>query len=37
MVRMYSTLGDQSHQSVEVFRDVGDAERWLTAHAARQP
>jgi hypothetical protein len=30
MVRMYSTLGDQAHLSVEVFRDTADAERWLT-------
>jgi len=32
MVRMYSTLAGQLHQAVEVFRDVGDAERWLTTH-----
>ena len=29
MVRMYSTLSGQVQQSVEVFRDIGDAERWL--------
>jgi hypothetical protein len=29
MVRMYSTLASQVQQAVEVFRDVGDAERWL--------
>jgi hypothetical protein len=29
MVRMYSTLAGQQQQSVEVFRDIGDAERWL--------
>ena len=29
MVRMYSTLAGQLHQAVEVFRDIGDAERWL--------
>jgi hypothetical protein len=32
MVRMYSTLSGQNHQAVEVFRDIGDAERWLAAH-----
>jgi hypothetical protein len=37
MVRMYSTLAGQLHQSVEVFRDIGDAERWLTAHANQEP
>ena len=31
MVRMYSTLSGQVQQSVEVFRDIGDAERWLAA------
>jgi hypothetical protein len=31
MVRMYSTLAGQVQQSVEVFRDIGDAERWLAA------
>ena len=30
MVRMYSTLAGQIQQAVEVFRDIGDAERWLT-------
>jgi hypothetical protein len=34
MVRMYSTLAGQVHQAVEVFRDIGDAERWLAAQAA---
>jgi hypothetical protein len=29
MVRMYSTLAGQVQQAVEVFRDIGDAERWL--------
>jgi hypothetical protein len=29
MVRMYSTLAGQVQQAVEVFRDLGDAERWL--------
>lgn len=29
MVRMYSTLSGQVQQVVEVFRDIGDAERWL--------
>ena len=29
MVRIYSTLSGQVQQSVEVFRDIGDAERWL--------
>ena len=32
MVRMYSTLAGQLHQAVEVFRDIGDAERWLATH-----
>src|SRR3954452_11433843 len=32
MIRLYSTLAGQRHQPVEVFRDVGDAERWLTIH-----
>ena len=32
MVRMYSTLADQLHQAVEVFRDIGDAEQWLAIH-----
>jgi len=32
MVRMYSILAGQMHQSVEVFRDIGDAERWIEAH-----
>jgi hypothetical protein len=31
MVRMYSTLSGQVQQSVEVFRDIGDAERWLAS------
>jgi hypothetical protein len=29
MVRMYSTLAGQVQQAVEVFCDIGDAERWL--------
>ena len=33
MVRMYSTLAGQIQQAVEVFRDIGDAERWLASHA----
>ena len=33
MVRMYSALAGRQHQMVEVFRDIGDAERWLAAHA----
>ena len=37
MVRMYSTLSDQVHQAVEVFRDIGDAERWLAAHTDTAP
>jgi hypothetical protein len=32
MVRMYSTLAGQVQQTVEVFRDIGDAERWLAIH-----
>jgi hypothetical protein len=32
MVRMYSTLAGQVQQTVEVFRDIGDAERWLATH-----
>ena len=32
MVRMYSTLADQLHQAVEVFRDLADAESWLATH-----
>jgi hypothetical protein len=35
MVRMYSTLAGQLHQAVEVFRDIGDAERWLASHTER--
>jgi hypothetical protein len=31
MVRMYSTLAGQVEQAVEVFRDIGDAERWLAS------
>ena len=31
MVRMYSTLSGQVKQAVEVFRDIGDAERWLAS------
>ena len=31
MVRMYSTLAGELQQAVEVFRDFGDAERWLAA------
>ncbi len=37
MVRMYSTLAGQLHQAVEVFRDIGDAERWLTTRAELGP
>ena len=37
MVRMYSTLAGQQRQSVEVFRDIGDAERWLAMHAEHEP
>jgi len=37
MVRIYSTLADQVHQAVEVFRDIGDAERWLAAHTDTAP
>ena len=37
MVRMYSTLAGQLHQAVEVFRDIGDAERWLTANINPEP
>lgn len=37
MIRMYSTLSDQLHQAVEVFRDVGDAERWLATHTEPGP
>jgi hypothetical protein len=36
MVRMYSTLG-QAHQAVEVFRDIGDAERWLAVNTTPAP
>jgi len=32
MVRMYSTLSGQVQQAVEVFRDIGDAERWLASY-----
>ena len=32
MVRIYSTLSGQVEQAVEVFRDIGDAERWLASH-----
>jgi hypothetical protein len=32
MVRMYSTIAGQVQQTVEVFRDIGDAERWLATH-----
>jgi hypothetical protein len=37
MVRMYSTLSGQLQQSVEAFRDIGDAERWLALHTHAQP
>jgi hypothetical protein len=37
MVRMYSTLAGQLHQAVEVFRDIGDAERWLATHTEPGP
>jgi len=37
MVRMYSTLAGQLHQAVEVFRDIGDAERWLETHTEAAP
>jgi hypothetical protein len=37
MVRMYSTLAGQLHQAVEVFRDIGDAERWLAANIDPDP
>lgn len=37
MVRMYSTLAGQRQQAVEVFRDIGDAERWLAVHTEAQP
>ena len=37
MMRMYSTLAGQVEQMVEVFRDIGDAERWLDAHAEPAP
>jgi hypothetical protein len=32
LVRMYSALAGQVQQTVEVFRDIGDAERWLATH-----
>ena len=35
MVRMYSTLGAEQQMTVEVFRDPGDAMRWLDT--ARRP
>jgi RecJ-like exonuclease len=35
IVRMYSTLGAEQHMTVEVFRDPGDATRWLDA--AKRP
>jgi hypothetical protein len=37
MVRMYSTLAGQLQHTVEVFRDIGDAERWLAAHTEPAP
>ena len=37
MVRMYSTLAGQLHQAVEAFRDIGDAERWLSTHTDPRP
>ena len=37
MVRMYSTLSGQVQQAVEVFRDIGDAERWLASHTEPTP
>ena len=37
MVRMYSTLSGQVEQAVEVFRDIGDAERWLASHSEPIP
>lgn len=37
MVRMYSTLSNPVRQAVEVFRDIGDAERWLATHAEPGP
>ena len=37
MVRMYSTLAGQLHQTVEVFRDIVDAERWLATRTEPEP
>lgn len=37
MVRMYSTLAEQLHQAVEVFREIEDAERWLATHTQPGP
>jgi len=37
MIRLYSTLAGQRHQAVEVFRDVGDADRWLALHTQPEP
>jgi hypothetical protein len=36
MVRAYSQLGATARITVEVFRDPGDAERWLEAAVSRQ-
>ena len=35
--RIYSTLAGRLHQAVEVFRDIGDAERWLATHTEPAP
>ena len=34
MLRLYSTLGGRAHFTIEVFRDPGDAERWLVERAS---
>ena len=37
MTRMYATLGESSHQRVDVFRDPPDAERWLAQGDSLSP
>jgi hypothetical protein len=37
LMTVYSTLAGELQQTVEVFRDIGDAERWLAAHTEPAP
>ena len=33
VIRLYASLGKSAHLTMEVFRDPGDAERWLAEHS----